>query len=54
LEIIMKAKVVKCDEVAWQMAGLSMASWNAVLSSLLAAFWIKAYLAREDQPTGGS
>ncbi|MFG6572396.1 disulfide bond formation protein B [Sulfitobacter sp. 1A13353] len=53
LEIIMTAKVVKCDEVAWQMAGLSMASWNAILSSLLAALWIKAYFTRDNQPTGG-
>jgi disulfide bond formation protein DsbB len=54
LEVIMTAKVVKCDEVAWQMAGLSMASWNAILSSLLAALWIKAYFTRDDQPRGGS
>jgi len=46
LEIIMAAKVVKCDEVAWQMAGLSMASWNAFLSFGLAALWIKAAFSR--------
>ncbi|KKN90503.1 hypothetical protein LCGC14_0228720 [marine sediment metagenome] len=43
LEIIMTAQVVKCDEVAWQMAGLSMASWNAILSFGLAALWMKAF-----------
>jgi disulfide bond formation protein DsbB len=33
---------VRCDEVAWQMLGLSMASWNAVLSFGLMALWIAA------------
>jgi disulfide bond formation protein DsbB len=32
-----------CDQVAWQFAGLSMASWNAVFSALLVALWIGAY-----------
>ncbi len=31
-----------CDEVAWSLAGLSMASWNAILSLFLAALWIAA------------
>ncbi|MCZ4351578.1 disulfide bond formation protein B [Roseovarius aestuarii] len=35
-------KVVMCDEVAWQMLGLSMASWNMVLALVLAAVWIMA------------
>lgn len=34
--------VVMCDEVVWQMAGLSMAGWNAVISLGLAAIWIAA------------
>jgi len=38
--------VVMCDEVAWAFAGLSMASWNAVLSFLLAAIWVKALAQR--------
>lgn len=36
--------VVRCDEVAWAFAGLSMASWNAVLSLALAALWVAAAL----------
>lgn len=40
--------VVMCDEVAWAFAGLSMASWNAILSFALAALWVKA-LARDRQ-----
>jgi disulfide bond formation protein DsbB len=36
------AAVVRCDEVAWQMLGLSMASWNALASLALAVLWIMA------------
>ena len=40
--------VIQCDEVAWAFAGLSMASWNAILSFALAAIWVRA-LATKDQ-----
>ena len=30
------AKMVRCDETAWQMWGISMAGWNAILSGGLA------------------
>lgn len=43
---IMAAPVVRCGDVAWQMAGLSMASWNAVLSFALAGLWLAALLRR--------
>ncbi len=39
---IMTAPLVRCDEIAWTFAGLSMASWNAILSFALAAIWIAA------------
>jgi len=42
LERVLAAPVVRCDEVAWQMLGLSMASWNAVLSFALAGLWLMA------------
>lgn len=35
--------VVMCDQVAWQMWGLSMASWNAIASIILVAVWIAAW-----------
>lgn len=35
--------LVMCDQVAWSMLGVSMASWNAIASLLLVAFWIKAW-----------
>jgi disulfide bond formation protein DsbB len=36
------APLIRCDEVAWSLIGLSMASWNAVLSFVLVAVWIAA------------
>lgn len=43
---IMEAPLIRCDEVAWAFAGLSMATWNAILSFALMALWIAA--ARRD------
>lgn len=43
---IVVASVVRCDEVAWQMLGLSMASWNVVLSLGLALIWLLAVRSR--------
>ncbi|MEM8648285.1 MAG: disulfide bond formation protein B [Pseudomonadota bacterium] len=42
LDQIMNAPLVRCDEVAWQLLGLSMASWNALFSLGLAALWLMA------------
>jgi disulfide bond formation protein DsbB len=42
LEQILAAPVVRCDEVAWQLLGLSMASWNALASLVLVIIWIAA------------
>lgn len=37
--------LVMCDEVVWQFLTLSMATWNAVLSVLLVALWLYAWIA---------
>ena len=37
---IMEAPLVRCDEVQWDLFGLSMASWNAVISLALAGLWL--------------
>ena len=42
LNAILTAPIVQCDQVAWSMAGLSMASWNGLASLVLAAIWIAA------------
>lgn len=34
--------VVMCDEVTWQVLGLSMASYNILISLALAAIWVLA------------
>lgn len=34
--------IVMCDEIVWQLLGLSMAGWNAVISLGLVALWIMA------------
>lgn len=43
-------QIVLCDEVAWEMFGLSMASWNGLASLALAAVWFAA--ARRGLTTG--
>lgn len=39
---IMSAPLVRCDEVPWELLGLSMASWNAAVSLVLAVLWVMA------------
>jgi disulfide bond formation protein DsbB len=39
---IMSAPLVRCDEVPWEMLGLSMASWNMLASLGLAVLWLMA------------
>ncbi len=42
LSLDQAAPIVLCDEVAWSLLGLSMASWNALASLALAALWLLA------------
>ena len=35
-------RVVMCDEVSWQLLGISMPGWNALFSFGLVAIWIAA------------
>jgi disulfide bond formation protein DsbB len=42
LDQILAAPIVRCDEVAWQLLGLSMASWNMLASLAFALIWIAA------------
>lgn len=37
---IMSAPLVRCDDIAWEMLGLSMASWNAIASFALVLVWL--------------
>lgn len=47
LDQILAAPVIRCTDVQWDMLGLSMASWNAVLSVGLAAIWVWALRAKD-------
>ncbi|WP_170774176.1 disulfide bond formation protein B [Ruegeria lacuscaerulensis] len=40
---IMTAPLVRCDDIPWQMLGLSMAGWNAVISAGLVLIWLAAW-----------
>jgi disulfide bond formation protein DsbB len=39
---VIVAAPVRCDAIAWQMMGISMAGWNVIVSLILAALWIAA------------
>ncbi|MQQ07061.1 disulfide bond formation protein B [Epibacterium sp. SM1979] len=39
---IMSAPLVRCDDIPWELFGLSMAGWNAVVSVILALLWVAA------------
>lgn len=39
---VVVAAPVRCDEIAWQMLGVSMAGWNVIISLGLMAIWIMA------------
>ncbi len=41
------AAPVRCDAIAWQMLGISMAGWNAVVSLALAGLWTAAARRRD-------
>ena len=35
-------RIVMCDEVAWSLFGVSMASWNVIASLIIAQIWFKS------------
>ena len=42
LEQIMTAPLVRCNDIPWQLFGISMAGWNMIISLALALLWFKA------------
>lgn len=46
LEAIMNAPLVRCDEIPWQMFGLSMANYNVAASAVIAVIFVMAARAR--------
>ncbi len=43
MDQIMAAPLVRCDEIAWSMLGISMAGWNGILSLVLTGAWLRAF-----------
>ncbi|WP_299983215.1 disulfide bond formation protein B [uncultured Ruegeria sp.] len=43
---IMSAPLVRCDEIPWEMFGVSMAGWNGLISAGLVLVWIAAWRVR--------
>ena len=39
---VVVAAPVRCDQIAWQLAGISMAGWNVIVSLALMAIWVMA------------
>jgi len=44
LDQIMNAPLVRCDEIAWEFIGVSMAGWNLFISFCLFLIWLYCYL----------
>ena len=44
LNTLMEAPMVRCDEIVWDLWGITMAGWNALISLGLALLWIFAAL----------
>lgn len=40
LDFSQPVNVIRCDEVAWSFAGLSMAAWNGLASAALVFIWL--------------
>ena len=46
MDQIMAAPLVRCDDIPWELFGISMAGWNALLSAGLVLVWIAAWRQR--------
>jgi disulfide bond formation protein DsbB len=42
MNALAKTRVVRCDEAAWRMFGISLAGWNALASALIAVLALRA------------
>ncbi len=43
LDMSAAVNIVRCDEIPWEMFGISMAGWNGIISVVLAVIWFRAY-----------
>ena len=44
IDQIMSAPLVRCDEVSWELIGISMAGWNVLISFCLFLTWLYCFL----------
>ncbi len=49
IDQIMSAPLVRCDEVAWELIGISMAGWNVLISFCLFLIWLYCFLKNQIQ-----
>jgi len=42
MDQILNAPLIQCDQVSWEFIGISMASWNMLLSAVLVGIWVMA------------
>ena len=50
LNDLLTAPIVRCDEIPWELAGISMAGWNALASLALVFLW--AYASKQSLREG--
>lgn len=43
MEQILSAPLVRCDDIPWELFGISMAGWNGIVSLGLAILWLMAW-----------
>jgi disulfide bond formation protein DsbB len=44
LQQLMTTPLVRCDEIVWDLFGITMAGWNTIISTGLALLWVFAAL----------
>ena len=54
LNQILNAPLVRCDDIAWSLAGISMAGWNGILSLCLTGLWIYAFRRNAETARGAT
>jgi len=47
LNQILDAPIVRCDDVVWDLFGISMAGWNGILSLGLFGVWVVTFLSKQ-------
>ena len=47
LNQILSAPIVRCDDVVWDLFGISMAGWNGILSLALSCIWALILLKKQ-------